>query len=325
MEKGVNDVKKTLVAFAMLFVAIACAFAGGSGESVYPDQDITIVVPVSAGGDTDSYARIFAQYLEGELGVSLAVKNVDGASGTIGSREVWNAKPDGYTCLFFHGTSLLSEIVGLTDLDTLGYTIISVPVIDKTATLVAPAARFKDYDDFVQKAQNGEKIVASIAQGSYAQLGCVLFEDAIDASFQYVDSTSAAERIADMLGGRIDLFFTQYGLIQQYIENGDFISLGVMSDERNEFFPDVPTFAEQGADVSMDKLFYFAFPPETDRAIVDRFCQALQNVCQNEDCIADFAKYFVAPEYMSPEDSVALMEESKAVYEQYTPQLMGEV
>ena len=314
---------KKLFLVCVVFLIACTVFAQGQSES-YPSRDITVLVPVKAGGDTDSYARIFAQYLQKELGVGVAVKNVDGASGTVGCREVYNSKPDGYTVLFFHGTSLLSEITGLSDLNTLDYTIASVPVIDKTATLVAPAKKFKDANDFKTRAENGEKIIASIAQGSYAQLACVLYDSAIDGNFSSVDSTSAADRIADMLGGRIDLFFSQYGLINQYFESGDFISLGVLSDERNEFFPDVPTMKEQGLDISMDKLFFFAFPPKTDQSIVDAFNNALKKVCENDSAKADFEKYYVTPEFINQQDSILLLEEAKSIYENFTAELLGE-
>ena len=318
------NVKKTIL-IVFCFVLIIGTLAGcGSKETSYPEKDISIVVPVSAGGDTDAYARIIALYLEKELGVNVTIKNVDGASGTIGSREVYNSKNDGYTGLFFHASSLISEIIGLTDLELMDYTIVGIPVIDKTATLVVPASKFSSYDDFINKARSGEEIVASIAQGSYAQLAAVLFEKDQDLKFKYVDSTSAADRIADMLAGRIDLFFTQYGAVSQYIENGDFVSLGVMSEERNAFFPDVPTFKEQGSDISMDKIFYFAFPPETDQEIVDHISTALEKIVQNEECQEAFATYFVEPQYMSPEESIQLLENAKELYSQFSSQLKGE-
>lgn len=315
--------KKIVAVLSIALLSVSMMWAQGNQEA-YPSRDITVLVPVKAGGDTDSYARIFAQYLQNELGVGVAVKNVDGASGTVGSREVFNAKNDGYTILFFHGTTLLSQITGLTDIDTLDFTIASVPVVDKTATLVAPAKKFRNAADFVKWAQGDEKIIASIAQGSYAQLACVLYDDAVKGGFSYVDSTSAADRIADMLGGRIDLFFSQYGSMKQYVDSGDFISLGVMSDERNEFFPDVPTFKEQGIDISMDKLFFFAFPPKTDQTIVDAFNSALKKVCENETAKKDFAKYFVQPEFLTQAESIALLKDAKILYEKFTPQLLGE-
>ena len=312
----------SLLVFAV--VAMSMVFAEGMSEKKFPSRDITVLVPVKAGGDTDQYARVFAQYLQEEMGVGVAVKNVDGASGSVGIREAYNAKPDGYTVLFFHGTALLNEIVGLTDIDTMSFTIASVPVIDKTATLVAPAKKFKDINNFVVRAKNHEKIIASIAQGSYAQLACVLYDDALKARFAYVDSTSAADRIADMLGGRIDLFFSQYGSMKQYVDNGSFITLGLLADERNPFFSEVPTMKEQGIDISMDKFFFFAFPPKTDQAVVDAFNAALAKICADPKMKADFARWFVEPAFMDQQSSVAYMESAKKLYEQYRPQLTGE-
>ena len=315
---------KKALCLGMCAVLGAALLTGCESKKEYPSQNITIVVPVKAGGDTDVYARILAQYMEKELGQSVAIKNVDGASGTIGSRDVYNAKNDGYTGVFFHASSILSEIAGVTDLDLLDYTIVSVPVIDKTATLVAPASKFSSFDDFVKKAESGEEIVASVAQGTYSQLACVLFEKEMGLKFKYVDSTSAADRIADMLAGRIDLFFSQYGAISQYVDSKDFISLGVMSEERNDFFPDVPTFKEQGADISMDKLFYLAFPPKTDPKIVETCSQALKKAVENPECIEAFAKYYVKPEFLGPEDSVKLLTETKELYQKFEGELKGE-
>lgn len=318
-----SGLKKGLC-LALCAALVTAMTAGCESKKEYPSQSITIVVPVKAGGDTDSYARILAQYMEKELGQSVAIKNVDGASGTIGSRDVYNAKNDGYTGVFFHASSILSEITGLTDLDLLDYTIVGVPVIDKTATLVAPASKFSSFEDLVEKAKSGQEIVASVAQGTYSQLACVLFEKEMGLKFKYVDSTSAADRIADMLAGRIDLFFSQYGSISQYVESGDFISLGVMSEDRNDFFPDVPTFKEQGADISMDKIFYFAFPPETDEKVVAKFSEAIEKAIENPECVDAFAKYYVKPEYMSPEDSKKLLLEAKELYKNFEGELKGE-
>lgn len=317
---------KRRVCMTVMAMGLTASLLSGCGgtKKDYPSQDISIVVPVKAGGDTDVYARILAQHMEEDLGVSVAIKNVDGASGTIGSREVYNAKNDGYTGVFFHASSILSQITGTTDLNLLDYTIIGVPVVDQTATLVVPAGKYKDFNDFVEKAKSGEEIVASVAQGTYSQLACVLFEKEMGLKFKYVDSTSAADRIADMLAGRIDIFFSQYGAVSQYIESGDFVSLGVMSEERNDFFPDVPTFKEQGADISMDKIFYFAFPPKTDAAVVNRFSEALKKAIGDPECVEAFAKYYVKPSYMSPEDSVKLLTEAGELYKQFGDELKGE-
>ena len=317
--------KKATVKTAALLLAagmMSAMLAGCSSEkAVYPDGNINVVVSASAGGDTDTYARILSTYLEDELGVTLSIINK--GSAIEGTREVHNAENDGYTVEFFHASSLLTKIVGTTDIGGLDQTICSVPVVDTTQTLVIPAAKFKDVDDFVQRALSGEEIIASVNQGSYAHLACVLFEDAIGASFKYVDSQNASERITDMLAGRIDIFFAPYGTIQQYVESGDFISLGIMSDERNAFLPDVPTLKEQGYDITMDKYFYFAFPPETDAEIVNTFAAAVEKAVANPECIEKFAVYSIVPQYNSPEKSVELLTAAEASYAQYKDILSG--
>lgn len=315
--------KKLTAIVLMAILAVTGMITGcGGGKAVYPDGNINVVVSASAGGDTDTYARILSQYMEDELGVTLTIVNK--GSAIEGTREVNNAENDGYTVEFFHASSLLTKIVGKTDIGALDQTICTVPVVDTTQTLVIPAAKYKDIDDFVQRALAGEEVIASVNQGSYAHLACALFENEIGAAFKYVDSQNAAERITDMLAGRIDIFFAPYGTIQQYVESGDFISLGIMSEERNPFLPDVPTFMEQGYDITMDKYFYFAFPPNTDAQIVSTFASAVEKAVAKQECIDAFAVYSIVPEYNTPEQSVELLKAAESSYAQYKDVLSGE-
>src|SRR5215207_6858075 len=75
--------------------------AGGAAEG-YPDRNITMVVPFSAGGPTDTVTRLIAEPMSGELGVQIVVQNVEGAGGTVAAGEVSQAQPDGYTVLMHH-------------------------------------------------------------------------------------------------------------------------------------------------------------------------------------------------------------------------------
>ena len=316
------QIKKVTALFLTAALTMTVLTGCGENEKSYPDGNINLVVSASAGGDTDTYARILAQHLEKELGVTISIVNK--GSAIEGTREVHNAEKDGYTVEFFHASSLLTKIVGKTDIGGLDQAICTVPVVDTTQTLVIPAAKFKDMDDFVKKATSGEEIIASVNQGSYAHLACVLFENAIGGQFKYVDSQNASQRITDMLAGRIDIFFAPYGTIQQYVESGDFISLGIMSEERNQFLPDVPTFVEQGYDITMDKYFYFAFPPETPQEIVNTFAAAVEKSVANQECIDAFATYSIVPEYHSPEESVQILKDAEASYAQFKEVLSGQ-
>ncbi len=313
--------KKTLIRILAVALILACMMPVTALAEKYPDGAIDIVVSAKAGGDTDAYARILAEYMKDELGVPLNINNKNSA--IEGTREVFNAENDGYVVEFFHASSLLTQICGKTDIGALDQTVCCVPVVDATSTLVIPAKKFSGIDDFIARALAGEEIIASVNQGSYAHLACLLFEKAIGANFKYVDSQNASERITDMLAGRIDIFFSQYGSISQYIESGDFLSLGVMSEERNAFFPDVPTFKEQGYDITMDKIFYFAFPPETDAEIVNIFADACEKAIENPACKEAFAVYFVEPSYNNPEASLTMLQNAYEDYKQFEDVLKG--
>ena len=283
----------------------------------YPNGDITMLVPVKAGGDTDSYARILCKYMTQELGVNVTVENVDGASGTVGARQVYDAKPDGNTLLFFHDAAILSKISGVTDLQLSNYTIVCVPVLDTTSTLVVSAKKFSSPKDFFARAKGGEKIIASVAAGSLAALAPLELQKALGCTFKYVDSTSAADRIADLLAGRIDIFYTQYGTIKQYIQKGDFLSLGVMADERNKNFPEVPTLKEQGVDISMPKFFYVACPPKTPEYVVTALSSAIKKCCENPKMQEDLAKFFVSAKFMTPAESLDFVKNKEKNYESF--------
>ena len=72
---------------------------GGADADQWPARGISLIVPFKAGGDTDYYARLYAQYLEKELGVTVTVVNTEGAGGSVGAESVASADPDGYTCM----------------------------------------------------------------------------------------------------------------------------------------------------------------------------------------------------------------------------------
>ena len=78
-------------------VAAVLLFSATAGAQSYPDRTITMVVPFSAGGPTDTVARLVAESMSKDLGQQVIVENVGGAGGTLGAARVANAEADGYT------------------------------------------------------------------------------------------------------------------------------------------------------------------------------------------------------------------------------------
>ena len=92
---------KTLIASLATAAAIAMLTGSAMAES-YPDRTITVIVPFSAGGPTDTVTRLVAEAMSKDLGQQVIVENVGGAGGTLGAARVADADPDGYTLLLHH-------------------------------------------------------------------------------------------------------------------------------------------------------------------------------------------------------------------------------
>ena len=272
-------------------------------ETDYPKKAITVVVPAGAGGDTDSYARIFGKYLEQELGQPVVISNVGGAGGTVGLRQVKDSQADGYTAVFYHGSALLNTIMGLADFDVrTDMRVADIPIRDNTQMIFADAKKFQSLEDVVAKCKaEPESVIFGRETGTQAHLVALALEEAAGVKFNQVDIAAGfSNLIAALMGGQIDLFFMTYGSAQDYIASGDIIPLGVLSEERAAAMPDLPTFKEQGMDLVFEKFFFYGFPKDTPDEVVEKFNAAVEKVTASEACREEIAKFGLTPQYLDP-------------------------
>ncbi|WP_223636637.1 tripartite tricarboxylate transporter substrate binding protein [Planococcus sp. 4-30] len=321
--------KKTLfgsvLATSILFLG-ACggdgasedANAGNDPAADYPSGPITVVVPAGAGGDTDLNTRIMAKYLEKELDTNIVVSNVTGSGGATGTQTVLDAKPDGQTVLAFHNSMLLNNVFGLTDYTYDEFKMAGVGVLDQSNTfLTSPDSKFQDIPSLIEyaKANPGEVTMATEI-GSMTYIQTLQFQEQTGVEFNIVDIGGAADKIAALLGGRVDIVPTSLGLVSGYIESGDMVPLGVMAEERLEGAPDVPTFKEEGVDIVIDKIFYWGFDPETPDAYVEKFSNAMENVVANEEYQQEIEDSWLSPTFLDQEATNAKLEEINASYQE---------
>lgn len=305
--------------------AAAAASASASAETetvediAWPEKPIELILPVNAGGDTDVNGRIFAKYLTDELGQPVTIVNMGGAGGSIGTQEVIDSEPDGYRALWYHNSTILNNITGTSEINYTDLAVANVPLLDKTAILVARAdSGWKDFDDMIEYAKaNPGKITVGMETATLAHLVPLTIEDAMGVDFNIVDIGAAAARLAGLLGGQIDMYFVQYGAVKDYLATGEFVALCALSDDRNPAYEDIPTAKEFGCDVSFDKFFYFAFPQGTPQEIVDKFNAAVENVIANPDLQAEFNELYLAPEYYDTDAALEIMKETQDFYMKY--------
>lgn len=332
MMRKLNTVLIKSFAFVLLIMLLgACSDTGVSTDASgddYPNKPIEVIVPAGAGGDTDLNTRIMAKYLEEELGQSIVISNVAGAGGSTGINQLLSSKPDGYTVLSYHNAMLVNNIYGLDDYTYEDFKFAGIGIVDQSNTFLASKdAEFNDIESLIEYAKEhpGEVKVATEI-GSMTHLQVLEFEAKADVKFNVVDVGGASDKITALLGGRVDIVPTSLGLVQDYLNSGDFVALGVIADERLEAVPDVETFKEQGIDMSIDKVFYWAFPLETPDEIVSKFSEAMKSVVENESFQEEIKNAWLEPQYLDPDQSVNKLQDIDDLYrEVYEDSNKGEV
>lgn len=291
--------KKTVLTLTAGVALAGLALAGSAMAQDYPTKPITVVVPFSAGGPTDTVARLVAEVMSGDLGQQVVVQNVGGAGGTLGAGQVATAPNDGYTLLLHHiGMSTAPTLYRslpydpTTDFATIGL-ITSVPM-----TLVAR----KDFEPTTMEEllayvkANGENITyAHAGIGSASQLCGMLLMDAVDAQMTTVPYQGSGPAMTDIIGGQVDLICDQTTNTTSQIQAGEVKAYGVTSPERLGNLPDLPTTAEGGLDLEIGVWHGLYAPAGTDPAIIERLEAALQVALADETVVSRFAELGTVP------------------------------
>ena len=282
------------------------------GGTDWPTKSINMIVPMGAGGDTDFNARTYAMYLEDVLGETVAVTNITGNGGALGSEEVKNASPDGYTCLFYHTCLNINQATGIADYGSEAFDVVAVVGESSGEAVVVRAdAPYDTMEELIAYSQaNPQTVKIAANTGATSHWASVVLNVEEDAQLNIVNASSSAERVASLLGGHVDVIINPIGTVQDYVTSGDFKYLGVTTSERLDYLPDVPTCLEQGVNMSYDLTYYVLFPKGVDPAITEKFAEAIKTVSEMpEYAEAIKTAYNQTPLFMNTEDSIAYIQE----------------
>ena len=289
--------------------------SGSNSGSGWPKKTLTIVVPFSAGGDTDFHARLYAKYLGKILGQSVVVTNVAGSNGTSGATQVKNSTADGYTALFFHDSMLMNKVVGVSDYDHTAFDICCGGVVDNSFILAVNAnSPYKNLKDFINAAKEkpGQLKYASSVGGYTYYIGREL-EKLTGAKFNIVDAGGGSDRNAALLAKKIDSNCNPYGVMKPYVEAKNFKVLCVFSDKRSDLYPDVPTAKEQGYDLIAKRVYFLAFPKGTDSAIIKKMNDAMKQISGMPEYKSAIEKsYCLEPAFMDTQETKTYLDNEMA-------------
>jgi tripartite-type tricarboxylate transporter receptor subunit TctC len=277
-------VVRALAAAAFIFAAGATAFAAD-----YPDRVVTLVVPYPPGGGVDSMARVVAQKLSDAFGQQVIVDNKAGAGGTLGTRLVAHAAPDGYTLLLGHtGTISINPSLYAhpgydprKDFAPIGL-VASMPV----ALIAHPSFPAKTVADVIAyaKAQPGKLNVGTSALGTGGYMTAEFFRAETATDVVIIPYKGTAPLMTDLLGGHVPVAFGVLPPALGNIQAGKLRAIAVTSKKRFSLLPDVPTFDESGMPGFEAVLHYGLLAPAgTPKEIIDKLSAELRKLVDTAD------------------------------------------
>ncbi|CAN7360139.1 tripartite tricarboxylate transporter substrate-binding protein [Rhizobium sp. LjRoot98] len=292
---------KTLTAiFGMTALAAVSLISISAHAQSYPDRTITMVVPFSAGGPTDTVARLVAESMSKDLGQQIVVENVGGAGGSLGAGRVAQADPDGYTVLLHHiGMATSATLYRKLAYDTLNAFEYVGLVTDVPMTIVAR----KDFEpkdlkgliDYV-KANKDTVTVANAGIGAASHLCGMMFMSAIETPLVTVPYKGTGPAMTDLLGGQVDIMCDQTTNTTKQIVGGTIKAYAVTSPARLPVLPDVPTAVEGGLADFQVGIWHGVYAPKgTPAEATERLSKALQVALKDPNVVARFAELGTVP------------------------------
>ena len=259
--------KKLLAALLAGFLALGLAACGGGSTTAataaagaekpaettaaaeekkvdYPTRAITMIIPYGAGGTTDLAGRQLAIALEKQLGQSIIVKNMGGASGSVGAQAALDADADGYTVLMTAESLGTQRVMGISEMSYADFAPISPIANDPKVMVVAKDSKYNTIQELLDdiKANPGKIQMSYTGPGGSGHIQALIlnkfgYEPALTAY------SSGSEGITAVLGNQVEFTNSNYATVASYIESGDLKLLAVCSNEPLAAHPEVPTLA----------------------------------------------------------------------------------
>jgi len=260
--------------FAALALALLALGAAPALALDYPTRAVRVIVPYPAGGTTDIMARLVANYISEKLGQTFVIENKPGGGTNIGTQEVINAAPDGYTLLIpSPANAINATLYKQLPFDYLRDTV-PVAGIARVPNVmeVNPEVPVKTVQEFIDYAKKnpGQLNMASSGNGSSIHLSGELFKAMTGVDMVHVPYKGSAPAITDLAGGQVQVMFDNLPSSISFIKAGRLRALGVTSAQAVPVLPGVPTVAETVPGFEASSWFGVAAPKGTPNEIVDK-------------------------------------------------------
>jgi len=288
-----------------LVIAVALGiFSGTASSQEFPSRPIALIAPFSPGGITDVLARVVAERMSQELKSPVIVENRPGAGAVIGTAAVAKAVPDGYTLLFYGGSTLTPEFRKDLPFDIRkDFAPVGLVFQGSLLLIVNGKGPYKTLPEFVAYARKNPDKLNFGTTGSLTQVAGEVVMKGGDFKMTSVLYKSSADVSTAMLRGDLDVTIDIIQPFEATLASGGVRALAVLGPNRIAALPDVPSSAELGMPqlraVSTGGIWA---PAGTPQSTIQKLNAVLNKALDRPEIQDRIRKSGLAPAKGSPED-----------------------
>ena len=299
-----NPLRIRRLLIALGAAALAATTFPAAAQDSFPSKPLKLIVPLSAGSDTDTVARLVADLMSKELQQAVVVDNRPGAGGQIGVQAMAGAAPDGYTMgvVYQAVLAVLPHLRARPPFDPRS-DLVAVGRVATTsnAIIVSADSPLKNLKDLLALAREKPDALtyASWGLGSGGHLAGVIINKQAGVNLRHVPYKGTSEVLTAVLGKQVDVGVVGYGMATTQSKAGKVRVLAVLEAERSSYFPGVPTASEVGQPIVQAGWFGLVVPAKTPAAVVARLERAVMNATKDPSLAARLAALSITPSHLT--------------------------
>ena len=282
---------------------LTCASAWGQA---WPQRAVRIIVPFTAGGSADMFARLVVPKMSEALGQPVLVENRAGAGGVIGVDMAVKSPADGYT-LVMPGPGALTILPHLTKLSFTLNDLSYLAVIGRVPQVVTVNGKLgiSSLDDLIKAARQspGKLNYASAGNGSSLHLAGEMLAQEFKINIVHVPYKGVAQAVTDLIGGQVQILVGNANAVLNHIKGGTLKGLAVTSTRRLDQLPAMPSVMDLGMkNLIAEDVWGLAVPVKTPAPIVDRLQQAVAGAVRSREVSDKVIEQAAIPGPSTPEE-----------------------
>lgn len=287
--------------YAASAMASAIAWPSANAQSRLP-ATVRIIVPFTAGGSNDVFARALAQKMPVDSSTQIIVENRPGAGGASGSAFVAGSPGDGGHILIGSNSMVMNAVVQVSPQYDPVKSFKTVSILNRgpNLILVSKNSKYNDLPSLFAAMRSGEvRNYGSAGIGSAAHLFTEMLNRELNSSVQHVPYKGIAPAITDMIGGNIDVVIATPASSSGQLKAGYIKALGVTSAETSPFFPDLMPCTKLLPNFVAESWWGIFASAKTRPELVQYLNQLIQTACKDRYMVDMFTREATTPVNMS--------------------------